>query len=146
MKRFFDPCRGRRQSLALLVAGVLPEPEQAQIATHLSACAHCRDRLAELKATAAPLMQWADGAAQVQPSVSVKARWAKAIRTVANPNPATPATPVSGFGGWWQDVVWPSRGIWAGLAAVWVLILAGDLSAIIRAWGRENLRRRQRKS
>ena len=32
------------------------------------------------------------------------------------------------FREWWQDVIWAHRRIWAGLAAVWVIILVGNLS------------------
>ena len=42
----------------------------------------------------------------------------------AAPRPTTP--------GWfalaWRELIWPCRGIWAGLAAVWILLLAANLS------------------
>ena len=28
----------------------------------------------------------------------------------------------------WRELIWPSRRIWTGLAAVWVLILAANIS------------------
>ena len=28
---------------------------------------------------------------------------------------------------WWQEVIWPYRRLWTGLAAAWVLIVAGNL-------------------
>lgn len=128
MKRFLDPCRSRRQSLALLAAGVLPEPEREQVENHLTTCARCRSHFTELKAAAGPLAQWVDGAVQIEPSAAAKERWAKAIRLAARPNMVRPVAQAFGFGGWWREVVWSSRGIWAGLAAVWILILAGHLS------------------
>jgi anti-sigma factor RsiW len=38
------------------------------------------------------------------------------------------ARPTWAFREWWRDVVWPCRRVWAGLAAVWVLILAGNVA------------------
>lgn len=128
MKRFFDPCRRQRQSLSLLAAGALPKAEKDQIESHLAACAHCRKYFEEIKAVTTPLANWADDLAQLQPSESVRTRWSKAIMAAGQPVGVRRLTPAMAFHGWWQDVIWPRRRVWAGLAAVWVMILAGNFS------------------
>jgi hypothetical protein len=128
MKRFFDPCRRQRRSLALLAAGVLREAERNPIEEHAMACPGCARHLAELRATSASLRNCANGVPQVQPGEAVKERWARAIQSAARPQAVPPRAVAAGFAGWWREVVWSSRGIWAGLAAAWVLIVAGQLS------------------
>jgi hypothetical protein len=55
-------------------------------------------------------------------------RWAKAVEAAAGPAPVRRLTPIMAICEWWHDVIWPCRRIWAGLAAVWVVILAVNLS------------------
>lgn len=128
MKRFFDPCRHHRQNIALLAAGALPDAEKDQIESHLAGCADCRKYFEEIKAVTAPLANWADDFAQLQPSQSVQTRWSKAIRDADRPAAIRQPEPAIVFRGWWHDVIWPHRRIWTGLAAVWVMILAGNFS------------------
>jgi hypothetical protein len=128
MKRFFNPCRRHRRDIALLAAGALPEPDRESMENHLATCAPCRAYLAELQCAAVPVAKWAESAANLQPSAAAKDRWACAVRAAAGPRPVPTAEPSSTFGDWWHDVVWSSRRVWAGLAAVWMLILAGNLS------------------
>jgi anti-sigma factor RsiW len=128
MKRFLNPCRRYRQSLALLVAEALAGPERDRLNQHLAVCPDCQSHLLELKSTTVSLRAWTDSVAGLQPSLEARERWAKAVRSAASPKVVRGSTASPGAAGWWHDVVWSSRGIWAGLAAVWVLILAGNLS------------------
>ena len=128
MKRFFDPCRRHRQNISLLAAGALPETEKAEVEVHLAACADCRKRFEEIKAVTVPLTNWAENVPQFQPSQSARTRWSKAILAADGPEPVRRLTPAMAFREWWRDVIWTRRRIWAGLAAVWVIILAGNLS------------------
>jgi len=127
MKRLFDSCRGRRRSLALLVAGALAEPERDELAKHLAGCARCRSQLTEWRGAVAPLVELAAGGGEIQPSEAAKDRWTRAIRTAAHPASARRVA-ATDAPGWWREVVWSSRRAWAGLAAVWLLILAGNLA------------------
>ena len=141
MKWFFDPCRHHRRNLSLLAAGVLSEAEKDPLAIHLAACADCRQYFGELKTVAAPLADWAENLSQIQLGESTRQRWTQAIRRSAvaavynrrlvaedshKRRSQTAATII-----WrvlWREVFWPWRRVWAGLAAVWLVILAGNVS------------------
>jgi anti-sigma factor RsiW len=128
MKRLFNPCCRYRQNLCLLAGGVLPGPESAQIKNHLAACTDCRKYYEEIKTVAMPLTNWAGNFAHLQPGPTVQNRWARAIQAAGKPEPARRVTPAMAFREWWQDVIWPCRRLWTGLAAVWVVIFAGNFS------------------
>ena len=128
MKRFFDPCWPHRQNISLLAARALPETEEGQLKIHLAACADCRKYFAEVKAVTLSLKNLSERLPQFQPSQLAQARWSKAIQTAGRPETVHRLTPTTAFRGWWHDVIWPHRRVWAGLAAIWVIILAGNLS------------------
>ena len=128
MKRFFNPCGRYRQSIWLLASGALPELEKDQIKNHLAVCADCREYCEEVKTVTVPLANWAETFSHLQPGQSVQARWARAVQAAGRPEPVRRLTLVLAFGEWWRDVIWPCRRVWAGLAAVWVVILAGNFS------------------
>jgi hypothetical protein len=128
MKRFFNSCGRYRQSVCLLAGGALPEAEKDQINNHLAACADCRRYYEEIKTVTAPLTNWAGNFAHLQPGQTVQTRWARAIHAAARPEPVRRVTPAMAFSEWWRDVIWSRRRIWAGLTAVWVVILAGNFS------------------
>jgi len=128
MKSLFDPCRGYRQSISLLAGGVLPEPERDEIKNHLAACADCRKYYAEIKAVTTPLANWVGDFAHLQPNQAARNRWASAIQAAGRTEPVCRPSPAMAVREWWREVIWPYRRIWGGLAAVWVVILAGNLS------------------
>ena len=127
MKRFFDPCRRHRRNLSLLAAGALSETEINPVKNHLATCADCRKYFEEVKAVTVPLANLAGSVPQLQPSQSAQARWSRAIRTTGRPEPVRRPAPAMAFREWWEDAIQPHRRIWAGLAALWVIILAGNL-------------------
>ena len=128
MKWYFDPCRHHRRNISLLAAGVLSEAEKDPVENHLAACADCRNFFNEVKAVTMPLTNLAESVPQLQPSQSAQARWSRAIREAGRPKPVRRFTSVMAFREWWQDVIWARRRVWAGLAAIWVIILVGNLS------------------
>lgn len=128
MKRFFDPCRRHRKNIALLAADALSETETGSVEKHLASCADCRTYFEQVKVVAAPLEKLAETYPQFQPSESARARWSKAIMAASQPGAVRRPTPAIVFREWWRDVIWPHRRIWAGLAAAWLIILAGNLS------------------
>jgi len=128
MKWFSDPCRCHRRNLSLLAAGALSDGEKGAVEKHLTACADCRKYFVEVKAVTVPLANLAGIVPQLQPSQSAQARWSRAIRTDGRREPVRRLTPAMAFHEWWQDVIWARRRVWAGLAAVWVIILMGNLS------------------
>jgi len=128
MNRFFNPCRSYRQNVCLLAGGALAEPQRNQIENHLAACADCRNYYEEIKAVTVPLTNWAENFSHLQPTQTVKMRWASAVLSANRPTVVPRATLDGTFRGWWQEVIWPSRRVWAGFAAVWLMILAGNFS------------------
>ena len=128
MKRFFNSCGRYRRDLCLLAGGVLPAPERDVIESHLAACADCRKYYDELKAVTVPLGNWEENFSRLQPDPAVQRQWARAIQAAGAPGPVRWLTPAMAFRDWWQDVVWSSRRIWAGLVAVWVVLLVVNFS------------------
>jgi anti-sigma factor RsiW len=119
-------CARNRQRLCLLASGVLSEPEQATITDHLAACPECRSYYEEIKAVTTPLANWPQTIAPSEPSLAARGRWSRAVQTAGRRAAAAPQT--SRWPAWWLEVFWPHRRIWAGLAAIWVGILVGNLS------------------
>lgn len=128
MNRLFDPCRRHRQNLSLLAAGVLPDSEKEAVEMHLSSCSGCRRNFEEIKTVTAPLENWAKNLPQLQPDKFVQRRWTKAIETAAQPEPVRRLASSAVFLDWVREAIWPWRRIWAGLAAVWLMILAGNVA------------------
>jgi len=128
MKRFFNPCRRHHQNLSLLAADSLSEMEKDRIENHLAKCADCRKYLEEIKTVTAPLADWAGAFPHLQPSQTARTRWARAVAEAARPRPVRRLTPAMAFREWWHDVIWPWRRVWAGVAAAWLVILAGNVS------------------
>jgi anti-sigma factor RsiW len=128
MKWSFDPCKRYRQDISLLASGVLTELERNEISNHLAACVDCRKYYEEIRAVTVPLANWEGSFADVYPTTAAQNRWARAIQAAGRPEPVRRVTPAAPLREWLRDVIWPCRRIWAGLAAVWLMILAGNLS------------------
>ncbi len=128
MKWFFNPCRRHRRNISLLASGALPETEKGPVENHLTACADCRKYFVEIKAVTVPLANWAKSLPQFKPGEFSQRRWTRAIETACRPNAIRQFAPVAVFCDWAREVFWPSRRVWEGLAAVWLVILAGNVS------------------
>ena len=128
MKWLFSPCRRHRRNISLLAAGALSDGEKDAVEKHLAACSDCRAYFVEIKAVAAPLANWAKSLPQIQPGESAQRRWTKAIETASQPNVIRRLAPAGVFRDWTREVFWPWRRVWAGLAAVWILLLAANVS------------------
>ena len=124
--KWFSNCARNRQRLCLLAAGVLPESEQAAIAVHLAGCPECRNYSEEIRSITTPLANWPQTIAPLEPSPAARERWRNAVQTAGGCPAASPQT--TRLPAWWLEVFWPHRRIWAGLAAIWVGILMGNLS------------------
>ncbi|HSY17364.1 MAG TPA: zf-HC2 domain-containing protein [Candidatus Acidoferrales bacterium] len=121
MSLFDQPCRQHRRDVSLLAAGALPPAERDAVAQHLSACPACREYFAQIKAVTTPLAAWTERLPQVEPSLAAQQRWLRAIRAADQPAPVHGVSP---FQVLWQKLILPSRRTWAGLATVWVLLIA----------------------
>jgi hypothetical protein len=136
MKWFWNPCRRHRANLCLLAGNALSEPEMNELRAHLAECADCRKYHDEMVSLAKPLADWETNFAHVEPTPETQIRWEKAIQIAADVNRRKQpvreltfaATPANAIRLVFLELVWPSRRIWTGLAAVWLLILAVNFS------------------
>jgi anti-sigma factor RsiW len=127
MKRIWHSCR-RRQDTGLLAAGGLGDKEKIELERHLAQCEECRNYFIELKTLTAPLAGWEKNLSAIEATSAARMRWAKAVQDSDAPAPR----------GWsrlqnlwrivWDELIWPSRRAWAGMAALWVAMLALNLS------------------
>jgi len=128
MKWFLNRCGRHRQSICLLAGGALSEPERSEVENHLAACVDCRKYCNEIGKVVASLANWEENFRRIEPDHISRIRWAKAVEAAAGPAPVCRLTPIMAFCEWWHDMIWPCRRIWAGLAAVWVLIFVFNFS------------------
>jgi len=126
VKRFFNSCGRQRENISLLAAGVLPEQEKTQVQNHLRECPACRQYYEEIKSVAVPLGNWAESRPEIQPDTAAQRRWAKAIEMAGRPE-AVPGF-VPAIRGRMREIFWPWRHVWAGLATVWILLIAINLA------------------
>lgn len=128
MKWLFNQCGRCHRDICLLAAGVLSGPEKTAIENHLNECANCRKYYAEMKPLAARLTTWEKHFATLEPTADVRTRWTKAIQGADKSSSDRSRPPGSFIWTIWHELIWPSRHIWAGLATVWVLLLAANVS------------------
>ena len=133
MKCFLNPCRRHRESLCLLASGLLPEPNRAGIENHLAQCAGCRSYYDEIKAVTAPLATWEKNFAHIEPGAAVRLRLANAAALTGRSEVDHPPAPKIVLLECWRQLILPSRRIWAGLAAIWILIFLFGFSQRDRA-------------
>ncbi len=97
-----------------------------EIQQHLLACADCARAFATDTKLDAQVMTG------LKRGPRTAALWEQIEDQVINAaQPATRAsrpTPGSRPAVWWRELLWPSPQAWAGLAAVWVVILAADFA------------------
>lgn len=133
MKWFLNPCRRQRESLCLLASGLLPEQDRGRIENHLAQCTDCRSYYDEIKTVTAPLAAWEKHFAHIEPGVAAHLRWMNAIAPLGRPEASRPLAPILVLLECWRQLIWPSRRIWTGLAAVWILIFVFNFSQRDRA-------------
>ena len=126
MKRFSNPCGQQRENISLLAAGVLPEREKNEVQNHLRECAACRQYLKEIKSVTVPLANWAESRPQIQPDAAAQRRWGKAIEMAGQPEAVPGFT--RAIRGRISEIFLPWRHVWTGLAAAWLVILAGNVA------------------
>jgi hypothetical protein len=60
---------------------------------------------------------------QSRPIRPVPREWRGDILQAAKTHATQPSTPGSRQSSWWRELLWPCPQAWAGLAAVWIIIL-----------------------
>jgi len=120
MKR--NSCQSERESLCLLATDSLPESERCELEAHLKRCADCREYLDQLRHMVAPLANWEETLAHIEPSQSFQRRWQNAVQSSAETkSPRPPAAKIS-LQEIWREWLRPFRYAWAGMAALWLVM------------------------
>jgi anti-sigma factor RsiW len=127
MKWIWHRCR-RRQDTSLLAAGGLGEEEKIELERHLAECEECRNYLVELKTLTAPLAGWEKNLSALEATSAARMRWAKAVQDSGGPAPSGQPWVQNLWRIVWDELIWPNRRAWAGMAALWVAMLALNLS------------------
>jgi len=123
MKWFWNRCHRRRQDISLLAAGAQGGEEKGELERHLATCDDCQKYYSEIKALTASLMEWEKPLFPVTATPVLQMRWAKAVREADRPNFAQLPKQRNIWRTVWQEVIWPSRLAWAGMAAFWIVML-----------------------
>ena len=126
MNLFSNSCRRHHQDLCLLASGLLSETDRTGIKKHLTQCADCRSYYDEIKTVTASLAGWERPFAHMEADAAFRSRTTTAILSANRPKRVH--VPAFILRECWRELIWPSRRIWAGLAAAWMLILAADIS------------------
>jgi anti-sigma factor RsiW len=122
MKWIRNRCR-RRADVSLLASGALREDEKSEVERHLAACHECRDYYGELKKIAAPLAEWESKLTAIEATPAAQTRWARAVQQTGQPSASREPLLKNVWQIVWGELLWPSRHVWAGMAALWVLML-----------------------
>lgn len=128
MKWSANQCELHRQSLGLLASGALAEEERAEAEDHLTVCAGCQKYYDEIKRVTEPLANWEKSFAHIEPDKSLQMRWANAVAMAGAPKSVRKISLALAFRVWWGELIWPARRVWAGFAAVWLVLLAVNLT------------------
>jgi hypothetical protein len=131
MTRLFNPCRKYRGDLCAVASGDLPAENRADVEHHLETCADCQRYRDEIGSVTALLAAGGKRFSSVEPREIAQRRWARDFEAAVKPGPSIATRVFCRFLDWSRDLVWPCRRIWAGLAAIWVVILG--LNASTRA-------------
>jgi hypothetical protein len=128
MRRIPNGCGQHRANVCLLAGGALADPERTRLEQHLATCINCRNYYDEVKRVTAPIAGWEGAFSQVEANPTVQARWAKDLSAALEPVRPTRFTLLVSLLDWGRDLFWPCRRIWAGFAAVWLALLAFNVS------------------
>lgn len=122
MNWILNRCRRQRQDISLLAAGVLPQDERAKVQEHLASCPSCRKLYQELTNIVRPLAGWEKEMQPIEPNEAMRRRWTRAVLAVNEAEFSERPGTDSASAGWWREVIWPYRRIWAGMGAAWLVM------------------------
>jgi hypothetical protein len=123
MTRLLKACRKYREDVCAVASGDLPPEDRAGLEKHVGACAGCQRYRDEIRNVAALLAAGREQGSGVEPRETTQRRWTREFEAAVEPAPFIAARVFRGFIDWSRDMVWPYRRLWAGLAAIWVVIL-----------------------
>jgi len=129
MKRLFGPCRGYRVDICAVASDDLPDADRACLERHLESCAECRRYRDDIGDVTALLATTGKLFADVEPREATQIRWQKDFEAAIKPADSVTTRVFRGLLDWSRGMIWPARRIWAGMAAVWVLVLGLNASS-----------------
>ena len=124
MKWIWNRCHRRRRDISLLAAGALGREAKGELERHLAVCEECQKYYNEMKALTAPLAEWEKLLSPVEATPVLQIRWARAVREADRPNSIQEPMQNNIWRTIWQELIWPSRLAWTGMAALWIVMLA----------------------
>jgi anti-sigma factor RsiW len=119
----FSSCCKYREDLCVAINGELPEENPAALERHLQACADCQKYRGEIGKLTTQLTAGGGLFRDIEPRETTQMRWAKDFERAVKPAHSTSKGAFRAFLDWSKDLVWPCRRIWAGMTAIWVVIL-----------------------
>ena len=128
MKRIFNPCRKYREALCAAMSGDLPAADRSALEQHLATCAGCQKYRDEIGNVTTLLSASHKLFADVQPGETAQAHWARDFESATKSDHSIATKVFHSVLNWCRDMVLPCRWIWAGMVAVWLVVLGLNVS------------------
>jgi hypothetical protein len=132
MKHLFDPCSNYREDLCAATSGDLAATDRVAMENHLKTCAGCQKYRDEIGSVTALMAVGGKLFANIEPRETSRIRWARDFEAAIEPASSIAAGLFRRFLHWSRDMVWPCRRIWAGMAAIWVIIACLNISQMTK--------------
>lgn len=105
------------------MSGDFPPDDPAGLKHHLEECTACRRYRDEISSVTTLLAAAGEVFADLEPGKATQMRWARDFEAAVEPPHSITARVLRAFLDWSRDMVLPCRRIWAGMVAIWVLVL-----------------------
>jgi len=132
MKQSLTPCAECRQSICLLSCSLLDDEAGRGLTEHLATCSGCKEYYAGISGVSDGLAKCAERLELVAASSAAEHRWRRDFETAIKPCPSESKLGHALFD-WCRDMIWARRLVWGALAAVWLVLLAMNVSFRVRS-------------
>jgi len=123
MTSVFNSCRKYREELCAVISGDLPAGDRVRLENHLEACVDCQRYRDEI-GTVTALLALGVELFPLEPRETTQMRWTSEFEAAVQPVHSSVTRIFYGFLDWSRDMIWPCRRIWAGMAAIWLVVLS----------------------
>jgi uncharacterized membrane protein YgcG len=127
MKQPLTPCAERRESICLLSCGLLDDEAGRGLTEHLATCLGCKEYYEGIRSVSDNLAKCAERLESVAPSAAAEDRWRRDFETAIKPCPSESKLGHTLFD-WCRDMIRARRLVCGALAAVWLVLLAMNVS------------------
>jgi hypothetical protein len=90
-------------------------------------CTHCQEYHEQISKVTGALASWERNFEEVEPSSAAVARWVRDVTGARELELPIREERFHWLFDWCKDMFWPTRRLWAGLAAAWLVILGANL-------------------